>query len=151
MEFKWDSSLIVGEKTIDAQHEKLFNQINKINQLISSPDLNIGTMREVNHFLYVYLKEHFSYEENFMLKNNCPGLKAHIKKHQEFIKFYDDFQVEIKEKTTTKYFSLMEVKQLLSKVEAYLGKWLVNHIKKVDKKDLSYALKPKAAKSKAKK
>ncbi len=138
MEIKWDSSMSVGEKIIDSQHKKLLDQINKLAQVLSSLDVNMGALREINHFLYTYFKEHFSYEEEYMAKNNFPGLEVHKKTHQNFIQFYEDFQIEIKEKTTSKNFSSLEVKEMLKKVKVHLADWLINHIKGIDQEYAKY-------------
>ena len=131
-EIKWEPSMFIGERTIDEQHKKLFDQIDKITQILSSSDINMGLLRETNHFLYLYFKKHFSYEEEYMIKNKFPSFEGHKKVHQTFIQFYEDFQKEIKEKSTSKNFSSLDVKEMLEKVREYLGYWLVNHIKGMD-------------------
>ncbi|MBU2589735.1 MAG: bacteriohemerythrin [Nanoarchaeota archaeon] len=129
MELKWNPSLSVGEKIIDNQHKKLLNQINKLKLALESPKLDIGYIREANHFLYNYFREHFTYEEEYMLKNNFPGLEKHKKTHQSFIDFYDTFQLEFRKKLDDKFFSTIEIKDLIKKIKVYLNDWLINHIK----------------------
>ncbi len=132
MEIKWVPSMSVGEKTIDSQHKKLLDQINKLVGILSSLEVNMAQLRESIHFLYTYIEEHFSYEEGYMAKNKFPGLEKHKEIHQKFVQFYEDFQNELKEKTASKGFSSIEIKGLLKKVNKYLGDWLVHHIKGVD-------------------
>lgn len=129
MQIEWTPDLSVGEKTIDNQHQKLINQINVIIKISSSSDTHMNQLRDANHFLHIYIKEHFSYEETYMIKNNFPGIEAHKKEHQKFISFYDDFQKEIKEKTNVKYFASIEVKEMLKDIEKFLGNWFIKHIK----------------------
>ena len=132
MEIKWVPSMSVGEATIDKQHKNLLDQIDKLVQISSSLDVNMGQLREAIHFLYGYIKEHLSYEEVYMAKNNFPGLEGHKKIHQRFVQFYDDFQKELKEKLKSKDFSSIEVKELLKKIKEYMANWWINHIKRVD-------------------
>ena len=138
MEIKWESSMSVGEKTIDKQHQTLLAQINKLVQILSSLDINMNQLRETIHFLYTYFEEHFSYEEEYLAKNNFPSLEAHKKIHQEFVQFYDNFQKELKEKTTSKDFSSIDIKELLKEIKKYLGDWLIHHIKGIDQEYAKY-------------
>ncbi len=133
-EVKWVSSLSVGEKTIDSQHQKLFNQIQVMNSLLQSSDLNMGVLRDAIHFLYVYIQEHFSYEEQYMEKHHYPGLENHKQIHMTFVAFYDDFQKELRDKLNKKDFSSIELKELLTKIKIHLSDWLTHHIKVEDHK-----------------
>ena len=132
MEIKWESSMSVNEETIDNQHKKLLAQINKLIQILSSLDVDIQQLRETIHFLYTYIKEHFNYEEVYMMKNNFPGLDNHKKIHEIFVRFYEDFQKKLKEKGASSDFSSMDIKELLEEAKKYLYDWLVDHIKGVD-------------------
>lgn len=138
MEIRWNPSMSVGEETIDSQHKKLLNQINKLVEILSSLEINMGSLRETIHFLYTYIKEHFIYEEEYMAKNNFPGLEKHKEIHQKFVQFYDDLQKELKEKSTSEHFSSIEIKELLKKVKTYLADWLVHHIKGADQEYAKY-------------
>jgi hemerythrin len=138
MVVKWDSSMSVGEKTIDQQHQQLLTEVNNLVGVISSSDLNMGDLRKSLHFLHGYIQEHFTYEESYMESNGYPGLEKHKKIHQSFVKFYDDFQEELREKCNVKDFSLTDVKKLLEKIEKYLTDWLIKHIKGEDQKYFKY-------------
>jgi len=129
---EWDSSMSVGEKSIDAQHKQLFAQINKLIEILSSLSVDVGFLRKTGHFLYTYIKVHFTYEEKYMEENNYPGLENHKKIHQNFIQFYKDFQKELKEEMTSDNFSSIEIERLLEKIKKYLLEWLVQHIKGID-------------------
>ena len=139
MELKWIPSMSVGEKTIDGQHKTLLDQINKLVQILSSlEEVNMASLRETIHFLYTYFNNHFSYEEAYMAKNKFPDFEKHKKVHKGFVRFYEDFQKELKEKITSKDFSSIEIKELLTKVKKYLGDWLINHIKRMDQEYAKY-------------
>lgn len=128
----------VGESTIDGQHKKLLGQITRLAQIISSMDVDVGQLRDTMHFLYTYAKEHFAYEEKYMAGHGFPDLENHRKAHQNFVQFYDDLQKEFREKSISGHFSSVDVKDLLKKVEKYLGDWLVHHIKGMDHEYAKY-------------
>lgn len=129
----------VGENKIDSQHKKLFAQIAKLEKIIASRNIDIGALRDTNHFLYEYFNEHFSYEEKYMEKIGYPKLAQHKKVHQSFIKFYDDFQKELMEKYRAKSLASIELKEMVEKIKKYLAAWLVGHIMGMDQDYARYA------------
>ncbi|MDI6737619.1 MAG: bacteriohemerythrin [Nanoarchaeota archaeon] len=131
-EYEWKPSMSVGEKKIDSQHKKLLSQIIKLEKDIAARSINMGVLRDTNHFLYDYFKEHFSYEEKYMEKSGYPKLAQHRKVHESFIRFYDDFQRKLMEKTKSGNLASLDVKDMVKEVRDYLGKWLVNHIMGMD-------------------
>jgi hemerythrin len=106
---EWDPSLSVGERTIDEQHKKMIDQINKLIEILSSLSVDMGSLRETGHFLYTYIKEHFTYEE-----------------------------AELKKEMTSGSFSSVEIERLMQKIKTYLLDWLVQHIKGDDQKYAKY-------------
>jgi hemerythrin len=138
MEIKWEPSMSVGEETIDGQHKKLLTQINKLVNILSSPEVDITQLRETIHFLYTYMQEHFSYEEGYMLKNKYPYLDKHKKMHQEFRDFYTGFQKKLRDRGASPNFSTLDIKEMLEEVKKYLADWLIKHIKSVDQQYAKY-------------
>lgn len=138
MEVKWVKSMSVGEETIDGQHKNLLNQIDIIRQVISTSEINMGLLRESIHFLYLYIKNHLSYEEKYMQENNYPDFQKHKKIHENFIKFYDDFEKELRDKSRSKDFSSIDLKEFMIKIEKYLADWWINHIITIDQKYAKY-------------
>lgn len=134
---EWDSSISVNEKSIDTQHKKLIDQINKMIEILSSLNVDMGSLREAGHFLYTYIKEHLAYEEKYMEDNNYPRLENHKKIHQNFIKFYKGFQEELKKEETSPNFSSIEVEKLMQKIKEYLVNWF-GHIKSDDQDYAKY-------------
>jgi hemerythrin len=134
----WQQSMSVGEKTIDMQHQKLFNELQRLNTIIQSSEFNMGSLRDSIHFLYGYIQEHFTYEEHYMAEHNYPGLEKHKQIHQSFVSFYDTFQLELREQLKKKDFSLIELKQLLMKIKNHLSDWLHLHIMSEDQKYAKY-------------
>jgi hemerythrin-like metal-binding protein len=136
-EIKWIDALSVGEKTIDSQHQKLIAELNdlikKANEKPSSEQLK--EIRDIIHFLDSYGKEHFSYEEKYMARNNYSGLKKHAKIHKAFIKFYAKFEDKFEKmyKSNDKFLA-EKLKKLSNDARRFLADWFVNHISKDDHK-----------------
>ncbi|MFH1066032.1 MAG: hemerythrin family protein [Nanoarchaeota archaeon] len=137
--YKWAQSMSVGEKTIDSQHKRLLSQIIKLEEAIASRNINMGMLRDTNHFLYIYFRQHFAYEEKHMERIGFPQIVQHKKMHLSFIKFYDDFQNELMEKSKLKSLTSLDVKEMVEKIKKYLAAWLVGHIMRMDKKYAKYA------------
>jgi hemerythrin len=135
---QWAPSMSVGSDEIDGQHKALIGQINNLIDAIASLNVNMGHLRQVMHFLYKYLMEHFAFEEKYMADNGYPGIDGHKKIHMDFVQFYKDFQAELKEKMTSDNFSSIEIDMLLQKAKKYLLDWLVNHIQGTDRQYANY-------------
>ncbi len=137
MEIKWDSSMSMGEKTIDEQHKKLLKQLNKLIKMLSS-GVDIGPMRETLGFLKKYSDEHFSYEEEYQARNNFPGLKEHKKMHAEFIEFYNKFKQDFETVYKTGKISSFQIETLLKEAKKFLAEWYLHHILVEDRKYATY-------------
>ena len=124
--FKWKENFSVGDEVIDAQHKKLLAQINKIlDAVVFGVEAN-DVQAKMIPFLDQYIKEHFSYEEEYMKKIGYPHLDEHVKMHGDFIQMYYKFKSEFNDGTNKD--------KLISDIESYVGEWWINHIGKEDKK-----------------
>jgi hemerythrin-like metal-binding domain len=123
--FEWTKNLSVGESHIDNQHQKLLAQVNKIIEAMVFGATSKEVVEAVS-FFDEYVKEHFSYEEDYMRKNNYPGLEEHKKRHQEFKKNNFSFKEKLN--------AGVSPRELIMDIETYLGQWWITHIGKEDKK-----------------
>jgi len=123
--FQWTKSISVGNDTIDAQHQRLLAQVNKIIDAVALGS-NSKELQEVIGFFDEYIKEHFSYEEAYMKSINYPDIEEHRKKHYEFIKNYNKFKEEFNQN--------VDKDKLTMEIEVYIGDWWIDHIGKEDKK-----------------
>lgn len=146
MKYEWKPSMSVGEKKIDSQHRQLLEQINRLENALEARNIDMGLLRDTNHFLYIYFKEHFAYEEGYMEKVGAKNIIAHKKVHESFTRFYDDFQKELMQKAASKALTSLEVKAMVEKIKKYLAAWLVNHIMKMDREYAREAKKKAGAK-----
>jgi hemerythrin len=125
LHFEWTEEMSVGESTIDAQHQRLLAQVNK---LIDS--MVFGTtsaeVTDAISFLEKYIDEHLSYEERYMEKRGFDGIEEHKKQHDNFRKKYVDFK--------NKLDSGSAPNDTLIEIEEFLGQWWINHIGHEDRK-----------------
>lgn len=136
---EWNSSISVGNRTLDKQHKEMIDRVNRNIDICNSlSSVDIGMLRELGHFMYTYVQEHFSYEEKYMKENNYPDLNKHIEMHQSFIWQYKNFERDFKEQVNSGSFSSVEAGVFLEKVNKYLFKWVIEHIKKEDQKYAKY-------------
>ncbi len=133
----WGPSMSVNEEKIDEQHEKLIEQINKMIGILSSLNVDIGSLRQASHFLYTYVKEHLAYEEGYMQSAGYPRFEEHKKIHQDFIQFYKNFQGELKKEMSSPNFSSLEIEKLMQQIKEFLTNW-IEHIKKDDQEYAEY-------------
>jgi len=123
--FEWTKDISVGNVDIDTQHQRLLAQINKIlDDIING--VSEKEVEEAIGFLDYYIKDHLSYEEEYMKKIGYPHLDEHVKMHGDFIQMYYKFKSEFNDGTNKD--------KLISDIESYVGEWWINHIGKEDKK-----------------
>jgi len=118
----------VFDEKIDAQHQKLLNQVNV---MLSSILGGKGheTVHDAINFLDKYIFEHLAYEEVYMSEHKYPDIENHKKMHRDFIEHYKKFK---------KNFEAGASKEVLAlDIEQYIGNWWIEHIGVEDKK---YAL-----------
>jgi hemerythrin len=88
---EWSDTLSVHYEPIDADHKKLCDLINLLNELAE----NGGTPPVVDTALkqmIVFTKTHFSREETLMRKTAYPQIIPHKIEHDRLLKQMDDFE-----------------------------------------------------------
>ena len=123
--FQWTPELSVGNDTIDTQHQTLLNNINKLSHETSTENIGL-TVRETIIFLENYIKNHFTYEEEYMLQHKYPAYKEHKAMHEKFTKKCMEFKESIIANGSSN--------ALVMEIRAYLGNWFLNHIVTEDQK-----------------
>lgn len=123
--FEWTEDMTVGERNIDSQHQKLLGQVNNIISAVSN-GAGAKEIEESLSFLDAYVKEHFSYEEEYMRKNNFPQIEEHTKYHTDFAGQYQEFKKKFTEGA--------DMNQLLIEIEKFVGMWWIEHIGIEDRK-----------------
>ena len=127
--FEWTEGISVHESHIDYQHQKLLAQVNKLIEG-TLHKFDVKVLQEAIYFFDQYIREHFSYEEKYMIGMNYSEIEKHLALHQEFVKQYDLFKRRVDESSTP---------EVLLEMETYIGNWWLNHIGKEDKKYDEYS------------
>ena len=117
--------MTVGEPTIDAQHQRLLAQLNRvIDAMIHGPAS--PEVAEAVKFFGDYANEHLAYEEAYMARRGYADIEEHKRWHQNFRDTYNLFKEKLESGT--------EPELILMQMEVYLGKWWTEHIQHEDHK-----------------
>lgn len=116
----WTKDLETGIEIIDAQHRRIVDYINELNEASQKNDRT--AIGEVIDDLVNYTVSHFSFEESLMKEAGYKFLDAHKKVHALFIKKVESF--------ITRFGEGEDVAEELSHM---LERWLISHIKKEDR------------------
>lgn len=124
MYVEFDNSLVTGNCIIDEQHREL---IEKINKLVGTIKVGGGKLESIKMLDYLmdYTDFHFKEEEQLQIEAEYPGLKEHIKKHEEFKKAVKELHemLEDQEGPTDAF---------VEAVQKNVVDWMLNHIKGFD-------------------
>lgn len=125
MSYQFTTDLITGNAAIDSQHMQL---IQAINDLLAACAAGKGRaeLAKTTQFLYDYTSKHFSDEENLQLKTHYPDYQNHHKYHEGFKQVVKDLNKKLEAQGPTLI--------LVSEVNTAVAGWLLNHIKREDKK-----------------
>lgn len=124
---KWDDARYsVGVEMIDAQHKKLFNDINALIKMLDSR-LGLGDLEVIVDDMIDYFDYHFSTEEK-LLKGH-PDFASHKAKHRAFVERITDFDKQLLSTTP---------EETATSLYLFLGEWFQNHIQKEDRAYFAY-------------
>ncbi|BAL23574.1 bacteriohemerythrin [Azoarcus sp. KH32C] len=117
----WNGALATGHNDIDAQHRKLIELANRLNEMMQRGE-DRGGVGAVLDELIRYTAFHFEFEETMMKQANYPDLFRHQQEHKQLV-------ADVVARKTQ--FDRGEA--LSSELLSFLRDWLVNHIMKTDK------------------
>lgn len=123
----WKNDYKIKNELIDGEHKKLFEiAIKALNY--HNTDIKEHIKLTINE-LYVYMKEHFEHEEEYMKSINYPDYEQHCKIHEQIIEQMNSFI-----KTLPK----LKIEEFERKLIEYMDIWLINHILYEDRKIISF-------------
>ncbi len=124
MAIQWDPKLSVGVRLIDLQHQELFR---RIDALLGAMQQNRGadTVGPLLDFLKRYVVEHFAAEQKLMTMHSYPGLAAHEREHDEFVRSLLAIDDTLREKGPTVAVTV--------KLTSLTCDWLRNHMATTDR------------------
>jgi len=120
---EWNEEYSVGISTIDEEHKKFIDIINKVIVTKEHTD-KPEEIREILYEMIKYALNHFATEETNMVKFNFPEYQSHRNEHLDFT----DKTVSMINKVIKGDYNVAN--QILE----YLKQWLVNHIQGTDRK-----------------
>jgi hemerythrin len=118
----WDTSYSVSVKSCDAEHQKLFDLINKLHEAMQ---LGQGStiVSPVVDELEKYTQTHFRAEEALLQQACYPKLAEHRQQHQKFVAQVKQFKDDLQAGRLANSISVLK----------FLKDWLADHIKQTDK------------------
>ena len=119
----WKKEFSVGSDSIDEQHLRIFNAINKLYSAIQERKQALH-LNEILDELKIYIKVHFEEEAKELKRINYIELDKHLAEHGAFGKKIMDMIRESKVSSGDMSYDLLY----------FLKDWLVNHILTTDKK-----------------
>lgn len=124
----WNDGLDIGVKSIDDEHKKLLDIINKFSEAIDN-DTNNEEFEKIFDKLNLYIREHFTSEEVLIKKSSYKDFDKHQYQHQ----FFTNKISEIKDR----FFSTDDYSKR-KEIVIFLIDWLINHIINEDMKLIKY-------------
>lgn len=118
----WSTKFILNIPEIDSQHNGFFELWDKELKLIdaSNEDQLVFIIEKMEN----YIKDHFTAEENLLIKSGYIDLENHIIQHQIFIQKINEMKLELNYKNAL----------LFEKIALFMKKWFLSHIMQFDKK-----------------
>ena len=126
---RWSDSLSVGIVSIDDQHKVLIDLINKLFEQLQTGSAKVGVGEALDK-LIAYTETHFQYEEKLFARHDYAEQQEHQAIHRKLVDQVLEFQKQFQRGEQDVSLELME----------FLKDWLLNHIKKTDRKYSSFLL-----------
>jgi hemerythrin-like metal-binding protein len=118
----WSNGLSVNIRSVDSQHQRLVEMINKLYDSMKKGESNT-TLTGILSDMAAYTHIHFKTEEELFAKYNYPQRDKHTAEHKDFVKTVTSFIEEFKSGR----------KALSIDVMNFLTQWLSKHIQGSDK------------------
>lgn len=122
--FKWNKSFVTGLDSVDSQHKKLVNILNKLGSYTINNNLTFKQVSILLKELIEYSVYHFNDEQEIMsqFKVDSRHTSEHIRIHNSFITEIENLTSSIREDSKQEYDELFD----------YLMHWLAYHILGID-------------------
>jgi hemerythrin-like metal-binding protein len=125
----WSDDFLVNNETIDAQHKELVRMANEFYAGVQMGGVmaKVFFMKTIQGAV-LYVKTHFSTEENLMQQAGYPDLEMHKKQHEHFVG------------EVTAQIAILESEDNPDPAAfvKYLMDWVLQHIAESDKKYMPY-------------
>ena len=118
----WKPEYSVSVKSIDADHQKLFDLLNQLFEAMSKGQSK-NVLTEIIGELERYTIYHFHREETYFRITNYPQKDAHIEQHQYYVKKIAEMRKQYEKDSSAVSAELL----------GFLSNWLKEHILVTDK------------------
>jgi hemerythrin len=125
--FAFTDEYMTGIELVDEEHKKLFEIIRETNDVIKNDMLydKYDSIMNIFDQLKEYTSRHFEDEENYMKSIGYEGLPAQHIAHAVFVERLNEVDFQDMDNNQSEY---------LNDLIDFLLEWLINHIKKMDKR-----------------
>ncbi len=118
---EWNDTFSVGIESIDIQHKKIFELINRAHDAAGSPHSR-DILHSIFDELFSYVLVHFNYEENLMEKYEYEDLFIHRESHENLKRKVQEYHKRLNEGEPVSTHETL----------GFLLDWLTGHIQKTD-------------------
>lgn len=120
---EWKTEFSVNNDEIDEQHKVLIGMLGDMERIIQSQEFNYINLVNTVEGLENYVRVHFDYEEELMVRHSYPRIMEHTREHNVFRdKLQNTYVLDIK-----------QPREFYCEMFDYLLNWLSGHILKVDR------------------
>ena len=116
---KYTPNMVTNIELIDEQHKKLFNHIDLVESIGTTPIEKEKAMETIG-FLGDYIAKHFGDEETLQRDYNYPRFKAHQKLHKWYIGEYHKLRAEYNKNGYSAHFAHILNESIVN--------WFTNHV-----------------------
>jgi len=120
----WSDALATGSTLVDLQHQRLIENINALEAMLSGPPPPRETCDQLVNFLEKYVNTHFKLEEICMESYRCPAHAQNQREHTEFLGVVTQFK--------ERYRVEGPKPEVLRSLHHVASEWIVQHILRVD-------------------
>ncbi len=117
----WSASLSTGVETIDEQHRRLLEYLNRVHEIMVE-NRDEEELQEVFEGLMEYTAIHFRHEEELFDRYRYPFATGHRREHDR-----------LRERLASEITEYREKRRDLMYLLAFLVDWLMDHIQGTDK------------------
>lgn len=125
MAYIFTKDLETGNALIDSEHRQLFDAVNQLLAACAAGKGRAG-LESTMKFLQDYTAKHFGDEEKLQIQSQYPDYVNHKRYHDDFKRVVAGICAKLAKEGPTV--------ALVGEVNSAIGGWLVNHIKKEDRK-----------------
>lgn len=129
MAYLLTADLLTGNKSIDAQHQQLFDALNRLMDACAQGK-GRAQIDETLKFLVDYVDRHFADEEKLQIAAKYPDYNQHHLYHETYKKTVREIAAEVSREGPTV--------TMVGKLNSAIAGWLINHIKREDVKMAAY-------------